>query len=73
MRTLSLLKPGEYGVVEGIAQESKIKKRLLDLGLIPGTEILCIIKSPLGDPTAYFVRGALIALRCEDSQNIILR
>lgn len=73
MRTLSSLIPGEYCIVEGIAQESKIKRRLLDLGLIPGTEVLCVIKSPLGDPTAYSVRGALIALRCEDSQDITVK
>ena len=73
MRTLSLLKPGEYGIVKDIDQNSKIRRRLLDLGLIPGTEVLCGINSPFGDPTAYFVRGALIALRCSDSQNIILK
>lgn len=73
MHTLSSLTPGEYGIVEGIAHESKIKRRLLDLGIIPGTKISCVIKSPLGDPTAYFVRGALIALRCSDSQYIILK
>lgn len=72
MRTLSLLTPGEYGIVKGIAEESKLRRRLLDLGLVPGTKVLCVIKSPLGDPAAFFVRGALIALRCEDSQNIIL-
>lgn len=72
MRTLSLLTPGEYGIVKGIAHKSEIRRRLLDLGLVPGTKVMCVIKSPLGDPTAYFVRGALIALRCEDSENIIL-
>ena len=73
MRTLAMLTPGEYGIVEDITKNSKLRQRLLDLGFIPGTEILCVIKSPLGDPTAYFVRGALIALRCQDSENIILR
>lgn len=72
MRTLSLLTPGEYGIVKGISEESKLRRRLLDLGLVPGTKVLCVIKSPLGDPAAFLVRGALIALRCEDSQNIIL-
>lgn len=73
MHTLSSLTPGEYGIVEGIAHESKIKRRLLDLGLIPGTKVLCVLKSPLGDPTAYFVRGALIALRYSDSQYIKIK
>ena len=73
MQTLSSLTPGEYGIVESIAHESKIERRLLDLGIVPGTKVLCVLKSPLGDPTAYFVRGALIALRCSDSQYIILK
>ncbi len=73
MRTLSSLTPGECGIVESIAHKSKIKRRLLDLGIIPGTKVLCVLKSPLGDPTAYFVRGALIALRCSDSRDIIIR
>lgn len=73
MRTLSSLTPGECGIVESIAHKSKIKRRLLDLGIIPGTKVSCVIKSPLGDPTAYFVRGALIALRNSDSCDIIIR
>ena len=73
MRTLSSLTPGECGIVESIAHKSKIKRRLLDLGIVPGTKISCVIKSPLGDPTAYFVRGALIALRCSDACDIIIR
>ena len=73
MHTLSSLKPGECGIVEGILKKSKIRKRLMDLGIVPGTKILCVIKSPLGDPAAYFVRGAVIALRNNDSCDIILK
>ena len=73
MHTLSSLTPGEYGIVEGILKKSKIRKRLMDLGIVPGTKILCVMKSPLGDPAAYFVRGAVIALRNNDSCDIILK
>ncbi len=44
-----------------------IRRRLLDLGMIPGTRVECLQKSPAGDPAAYLIRGAVIALRCEDS------
>ena len=47
-----------------------IQRRLLDLGLIEGTNITASFRSPLGDPTAYEVRGSTIALRKEDSRLI---
>lgn len=73
MRLLSTLKIGEWGIIDNISPDCSLYRRLLDLGLVPGTKISCVLKSPLGDPVAYFVRGALIAIRCEDSQNIILQ
>jgi ferrous iron transport protein A len=47
-----------------------MRRRLLDMGLIEGTRVECLQKSPAGDPVAYFVRGAVIALRSEDSAGI---
>lgn len=47
-----------------------LRRRLLDLGLIRGTKITPIFKSPLGDPIAYKVRSSTIALRKEDIKNI---
>lgn len=49
------------------------RRRMLDLGLIPGTVIDVVRKSPLGDPVAYNIRGALIALRQEESEQILVR
>lgn len=48
------------------------RRRMLDLGLIPGTIINVIRKSPLGDPIAYNIRGALIALRKEEAKQILV-
>ena len=39
------------------------RRRMLDLGLVPGTVVEAEMKSPAGDPTAYRIRGAMIALR----------
>lgn len=47
-----------------------VKRRILDLGMIEGTKIKPVFKSPLGDPTAYEVRGSLISLREEETQKI---
>ncbi len=48
------------------------RRRLFDLGLIPGTKIKTLHKSPYGNPIAYLVRGAVIAMRNEDAQKIIV-
>lgn len=49
------------------------RRRMLDLGLIPGTIIDIVRKSPLGDPIAYNIRGAIIALRREESDQILVK
>lgn len=48
------------------------RRRMLDLGITPGTVIDVIRKSPLGDPIAYGIRGALIALREEEARQIMV-
>ncbi len=48
------------------------RRRMFDLGLIIGTKIKALHKSPYGNPIAYLVRGAVIAMRNEDAKNIIV-
>ncbi|MCU0787021.1 MAG: metal-dependent transcriptional regulator, partial [Verrucomicrobia bacterium] len=62
---LSGLAEGQRGKVLGLSPACRgpERRRLLDLGFVPGTEVLAEMKSPGGDPTAYRVRGTLIALR----------
>ena len=64
---LSGLNQGEYALVLDIKSDGSIRRRLQDLGLIKGTGVCCVQKSPLGEPVAYLIRGAVIALRHEDS------
>ena len=68
-RTLRELSPGQRARVLRIG-EGHMRRRLRDLGLIPGTEVLCLGVSPGGDPRAYGIRGAVIALRSADSGKI---
>ena len=72
MRRLSELLPDESGVVLYIDEKNRLRRRLYDLGLVPGTKVHCVVKSPLGDPKAYLVRGAVISLRREDANSVIL-
>jgi DtxR family Mn-dependent transcriptional regulator len=67
---LSSLRPGESGRVLALRCEGFNRRRLLDLGLTPGTVMEAVFPAPLGEPTAYRVRGALIALRREQSDEI---
>lgn len=64
-RTMAELSPGEEATVLEIsaACQGPERRRLLDLGLVPGTTVLAELQSPLGDPIAYRVRSAVIALR----------
>lgn len=69
---LSSLQVGQQGVVSSIARSLRgsERRRLYDLGLLPGTEIVAELVSPGGDPTAYRIRDALIALRREQTEQI---
>jgi ferrous iron transport protein A len=68
--TLKDLQKGEKAKVYSVTAEDTMRRRLQDIGLIKGTEVECLHKSPSGDPVAYWIRGAVIALRSEDSVNI---
>ena len=61
------------GIIEYLNCNGAIRRRFLDLGLIQGTTITPIFISPSGDPTAYQVRGSVIAIRKEDSRHITVK
>lgn len=68
--TLDQLKIGEKAVVIHLKAAGTNRQRLMDLGILPGTQLLAEFRSPLGDPVAYRVRGALIALRREQAREV---
>lgn len=70
LMTLYDLAPKESAFVEKLDCNGGIRRRLLDIGLIPQTEVTCVGTSPAKDPKAYLIRGAVIAIRREDSQKI---
>jgi ferrous iron transport protein A len=71
-KTLAEVKIGERARVMILLVEGQTRRRLLDLGLLPGTEVRAVMKSPLGDPTAYEIRGSVLALRSEDASKIVV-
>lgn len=56
--------------VDGAGPE---RRRIMDLGLLPGVEVTAQLNNPLGDPMAYLVRGCLIALRRSQTRHIRVR
>lgn len=72
-RTLDMLEEGESAQVGSLRMCGAIRRRLQDIGLIAGTTVCCLQKSPSGNPAAYRIRGAVIALRSEDARGVILK
>ncbi len=62
-KTLDTFSVGEQGVVKSVSGEGKIKRRLFDMGITPGAEVLLRKKAPLGDPIEITVRGYELTLR----------
>jgi ferrous iron transport protein A len=70
--SLNLVPVGCTGIVRQINAQGRLRRRLMDLGVIIDTELKVIRRSLSGDPTLYLIRGAMIALRCEDASKILV-
>lgn len=69
---LTELSVGKTGKVKSLLNTGLSRRRLLGLGLIPNTIVTTERKSPSGNPIAYNIRGAVIALRKEEAKNVIV-
>lgn len=68
--TLDQLPVGQCSRVVALREDCAMRARFQDLGLLPGAQVTALMKSPLGDPTAYAVCGAVIALRRKDAKGV---
>jgi len=70
--TLASLQSGESGTVVGIAAACRgvERRRMMDLGIVPGTIVRAELEGPGGDPIGYRIRGAVIALRRQQAERI---
>jgi len=66
------MQEGTTARVTVLTAEGGIRRRLRDIGLIEGTRVRCLNRGPSGDPVAYLIRGAVIALRREDSSSVMI-
>ena len=72
LRTLDQLPIGESAVVHHVGGSRRVARRLMEMGLLPGTRIETIRRAPLGDPLKIRLRGYLLSLRLADASQIAL-
>ncbi len=70
MKALKDLAVGESCTVKDFSVRGSMLRRFMDIGLIKNTKVSCVGESPSGDPKAYLIRGAVIAIRSEDAEKI---
>ncbi len=68
--TLKEMKPGQSGQVVSIGEKGSLKRRIMDMGITPGTAVKVIKTAPLGDPVEINVRGYELSLRKEEAARI---
>ena len=73
MMRLCDIGPGESALVLSLRAAGGMRRRLLDIGLVENTRVTCVGRSPFGDPAAFLIRGAVIALRREDCALILIK
>jgi len=70
IRALSEMEPRERGVIFRVGGRGEIRRRLLDMGVVTGTEVMVKRVAPLGDPVEVSVKGYDLALRKEEAEKI---
>lgn len=75
MKLVSLcdIDTGDKVRVVKIMSDAGIRRRFMDLGLVEDTVIECVGHSPMNDPSAYLIRGAVIAIRKADAKGVKCR
>lgn len=72
-QSLDRLLVGTHGVVIAVAGETRLRRRLLEMGLCPGIEVTCVRRAPLGDPIEFLVRGYHLSLRADQAALVAIR
>ena len=70
---LDELDPGEMGVVVRVEGDPSLRKRVLDMGLVPGTPLVVERKAPFNDPVSVRFRGYELGLRCAEARSVLVR
>ena len=71
-RRMSELALGASARITGLEATGELRRRLVELGFFEGERAAKVLVSPLGDPSAYLVRGAVTAIRNADAARVIV-
>lgn len=71
-RTICDLDIGKVAVVAQITGEPALKRRILEMGLVPGTEVRMERKAPLNNPVSVYLRGYELSLRLDEARHVVL-
>lgn len=69
-RPLDGLEPGEAGVIVRVDGEPAIARRLMELGLVPGTTVEVVRRAPLGDPLELRIRQIHLSIRLSEAAHV---
>ena len=72
IKNLSELNPKDKGIIKKIEKSGSLKRKLLDMGVIPGSSIEIVKFAPLGDPVDVKIRGYHLSLRKEEASQILV-
>lgn len=70
--SLDKLKPGKRGTVVNIKSSGALRRRIIDMGITPGAEVIMRKAAPLGDPLEINIRGYELSLRKADAGEITI-
>lgn len=73
MTPLSKMLPGQRGIVVGFTRDSKISRRLLELGVVPGRSVVYLRNAPLKDPMEIQIGSCCLSLRHSEASLITVK
>lgn len=71
-QTLKELKPNETALITSIGAKGPIRRRLMDMGITPGTQVIMRKVAPLGDPIEIHIRGYELSIRKAEADQIMI-
>jgi Fe2+ transport system protein FeoA len=72
MVSLGQLRPKERGIIVKVGGRGPVHRRILDMGVVPGTQVEVVKVAPLGDPVELLIRGYHLSLRKEEAREIFV-
>lgn len=73
VRKLNELQTGDRGIIVRITGTGRFRQRLMEMGFVPGAEIIVEKYAPLKDPIEYVLKGYHVSLRHEEAERVLVR